>query len=290
MNDFFLTCEYDPESMRSLKDCSVIFYSNGFSLLETLQEEAAIHNIRIHCVYIRTKISLSEVIYKEEWSRYPLAIESPAVGRIYEFLVKSPVIRKLNLRFYFSTTEPSCYKDVRILSSLGFSSVIKIDGEKTDWEQLADLMIYALLNKKNHAEIHPFNYVCKNYKPQIRLDFDSVYFNDPVRFLHVNDHGKVFPKKEALTDLSMCIGNMDSLHSLREQDAYKLLKNKWSEFFLEPNKCASCRGWRICLGKYSKYIDTNPGCEDFFSEFLDTIETEKNLHEKRNQQKELWQP
>jgi hypothetical protein len=290
MKEFFLTCGYKPEMLKLLKGNAVVFYCNKFSALNSLRREADENEIHIHCVVIKNKTSLSDILFEEKWSGYPLAIDSPSMGRVHKFLIKTPVIRKLNVRFYFSTKEPSCYKEIRILSSLGFATALIIDGERTDWQQLTDLMTYALLNSGRHAEIHPFNYVSKYYHPHYRTNFDSVYFNDPERYLHMNTKGIIFLKREDLLHNINPCGDSGSIENIAENDAYINEKNKWFEFFLKPSRCASCKGWRICLGKYVNYLDSNPGCDGFFSEFIDAIELEKNIEKKNTPKEEQWQP
>jgi hypothetical protein len=290
MKEFFLTCDYNPGMLKLIKGKSVVFYCDDFSALKSLHRGTDKNKIHIHCIVINTNTSLSDILFQEEWSRYPLAIESPSMGRVYKFLSKVNVIRKLNVRFYFSTKEPSCYKDIRILSSLGYATALFIDGEKADWQQLTDLMTYSLLNSGRHAEIHPFSYVSKYYHPHSRTDFDSVYFNDPERYLHINSKGTVFLKREDLYhNINPCCDS-GSIEFIEENDAYINEKNKWFEFFLKPSRCASCKGWRICLGKYVKYLDSNPGCDSFFSEFIDAIELEKNIEKRSIPKEELWQP
>ena len=290
MKEFFLVCEYNPEILKLLKGYSVVFYSNYFSILNSLKNDVKANNIHIHSVAIKTNTSLADIIFEEKWNEYPLAIESLSLGRVYEFLVKTPVVRKLNIRFYLSTKESTCYKDVRILSSLGYPSSVIIEGERTDWKQLTDLMTYAFFNARKHAEIHPFNYISNYYNPNNRTNFNSVYFNDPERYLHINEKGNIFLNREDMLSNQNAVADLDSLHSIKELEAYINNKDKWFEFFLEPTRCASCKGWRICLGKYAKYLDSNPGCDTFFSEFIDSIEKEKTIREKRNQQLVLWQP
>jgi hypothetical protein len=290
MNNRILTCNVKKGILKQLEGNTVVLNSGDFSIFDTLRNDPDLTRVRMHCIYVTTSACLSDIMYEESWKAFPIAIESPSIGRVYEFLLKSPVIRKLNIRFYLSTTEPSCYTDARILSSLGFSTAVIIDGEKTDWKALTDLMIYALLNRKDHADILPFNYTCKHFRSHEKTDYNAVYFNDPGKYLHLDGEGGVHLKKEHTVNGSVPVCTIDAPEDIEQTDSYQAEMNKWSEFFISPTKCASCKGWRICLGKFKDHIETNPGCERFFSEFLDTIETERKIHDKRNQPEEVWQP
>ncbi len=290
MKRFFIVCDFKPEMLKLIKGNSVVFFSSNFSVLNSLRKNAEENDLHIHCVVIKNKINLSDILFEEKWDEFPLAIESPSLGRVHEFLKRTSIIRKLNVRFYLSTNKPNCYKDIRILSSLGYPTTIIIDGKTTDWQQLTELMTYGLLNTRRHAEIHPFDYISSYYHPNNRTNFASVYFNDPERYLHINKKGIVFLKREDLLSNKDPCGDLNSIETIEQQDIFKNEMNKWFEFFLKPSRCASCKGWRICLGKYVQYLDSNPGCENFFSEFIDTIEIEKKIEEKKIPAKVLWQP
>lgn len=286
----FLTCLYEPGTLKYLTGFSVVFYTRSFSILKTLKNEAHAADIHIHCVYIKSDIDLSEILFDESWKEYPIAIEAPSIGRIYKFLQKTPIIRKLNIRFYFSTKEPSSYKDIRILSSLGFLTTIFIDGERTEWDKLADLMIFSLLNVNKHAEIHPFDYLKNYYHPHNRTDFNAVYFNDPDRYLHLDKSGNLYLKRDPDLSVNELCGDLTTVDAIKDQPAYKNEKDKWYRFFLEPTRCACCKGWRICLGKYADFLSINPGCSDFFSELLDTIDLEDSIRRNKPVKMEIWQP
>ncbi|MBN2213041.1 MAG: hypothetical protein JW723_02250 [Bacteroidales bacterium] len=290
MAEHFLVCDYNPKILKRIRDRSVVFFLDSLSKLYDLESDARDHHIHIHCVIYETKKSLSDIIYKPEWSKFPIAIVSPSLGRLSSFLKMASVIKKLNIRFYFRTDYENCYRDIRILSSLGYYCAVIINGKTVNWEELTDLMTYALLNVVNHREILPFSYVTRYYHPQNRTDYGAVYFDDASRYIHLTGEGMLALSRKQMNSVNGILLELDKLDRITQEKAYKEYLYRWQEFFLEPTPCACCKGWRICLGKYADTIKDNPGCRDFFSEFLEAVDLHLKKRENTTKEEFIWQP
>ena len=140
MNNHFVVCAYEKSHIERIQNRSVVFQIDQLSQLSDLKDDCLKNHIHIHCISYKTTKSLSEINYKTEWEEFPMLIESPALGRVSNFLKMASVIRKLNIRFYISTGNPDCYKDIRILSSLGFHCALIFNGDTANWDEATELM------------------------------------------------------------------------------------------------------------------------------------------------------
>ena len=288
MSKHFIVTKYKPEIFGSLSNKSVVFYVDTIHQMESLKDHCRKHEIHLHCVYLKTKKNLSAINFSEQMEGFPLALESPGLGKLGNFLKMGEAIRRLNIRFYFSTDHPDCYKDIRILASLGYPCTLIISGKSADWEALTELMTYSLFNAVDHAEIYPFEYSAYYYDPQNQTDYSAVYFRDPSRYVHLVSEGKLafFPENRSSEE----IFGLKEFDSYEDNPAYEKIRYRWQEFFLQPTPCACCKGWRICLGKYRESIKTNPGCSDFFGEFLDMLDARKENNTITKPRENIWQP
>ena len=290
MNNHFIVCKFGETSFELLKGMAVVVIVDNLSGLSSVQSVLQKNNIHLHCIYYKSARPLSDIIYKEKWNEFPLLIESPGLGKVSNFLKMASVIRKLNIRFYFSTDNSSCYKDIRILSSLGYYATLIINGKTANWDEVEDLMTYSILNSVKHQDIDPFRYLLNYYHPQNRTDFGAVYFNDPTRYLHLTKEGKLSFFNLSADQNNVHTIDLDKIDQIDKDTTYNDYLYKWQQFFLEPTTCACCKGWRICLGKYSESIKTNPGCQNFFGEFLNVVEMKKHNNEIREVEDGVWQP
>ena len=290
MDKHFIVCKYTPAILKYLSNKSVVFHISSLSQLEELKKNCADHKIHIHCIVYKTTKYLSDIKFSEEWMDLPIAVNTVAIGKLNILLRIAPILKKLNIRFYFSTSNKNCYSDIRILASLGYCCTLKIDGTTADWDAITELMTYSILNVVKHAEIYPFEYVSHYYDPLIKTDFSAVYFEDPERYLHLTNDKKLtlIPQVNGEDD-TYCF-DLKDFDNITKKKEYLDFKYKWQEFFIKPTPCGCCKGWRICLGKYAKYIESNPGCSDFFGEFLDILDIQKQNDKITKPDDKIWQP
>lgn len=290
MDNHFIVCKYTPDILKDLNKKSVVFHVDNLSRLNEIKKNCADHNIHIHCIIYKTKKNLCDLNFSEEWSGFPIAIESASIGKLNMLLRMTPILGKLNIRFYFSTLNKNCYSDIRILASLGYCCTLKIDGDSAKWEAITDLMTYSILNVVRHAEIYPFDYVGYYYDTQIKTDYSAVYFEDPQRYLHLTKDKKLALTSHDKKENNLHYFDINEYDTIDEKKEYQDFIYNWQKFFLKPTKCGCCKGWRICLGKFEKYIDSNPGCSEFFGEFLDILDIQKQNNKITKPNDEIWQP
>jgi hypothetical protein len=165
---------------------------------------------------------------------------------------------------------PAAYRDLRILSSLLIPCGIVLREARPDWESLRELLSYAVYSQVPHAPIEPFHFVISNHASCKKIDFNSIYFDDPSRFLHIDKHGHVALSRKELDRGDHVLNDLERLGEIQNCPSYVYRLNAWRELFLKPNGCAYCPGWRFCLGKYEAFADNE--CQEFFNEWLEAAE------------------
>ncbi len=283
----FLVCPFDEQLLSALSGRSVVVRIDDIRELSRVEEVLERNRSHLHCLVIESDASVVSLRYQESWSHIPIALFSPELGRFRDLAGQLGVLRKLNLRVYLPSDRAASFASLRVLSSLGIESALVFSKEGLDWERVADLMTYALLGQRPRAGIAPFNYVASRYQHERRTDFGAVYFDDPHTYLHVGAGGCV-----ALSDADLKAGvylaeSVEELNNIENHQKFRAHEGRWREFFLKTDGCAYCPGWRICLGKHADTVERDPGCREFFAEFLDSVEQHQSLTSKG---KLVWQP
>jgi hypothetical protein len=264
-----------------------VVHTNDIDSVLKANEIVNKHN-ELHAILILSEQPFSSIPVAEAWTGIPLAIYVPRLGVFKEFITKIDLLRKLNLRTFFSSDNPNVTTESSILSSLGIACGIYFSDMPIHWERMIDLLHYAVYSQGNHAPIEPFQYLVSHYKPLSNTDFSSVYFNDPSRFLHINEKGQIaFTAEELRHGQYFCEG-VSSIANIASMQAYQERLNKWQEHFLEFSHCSSCPSWRVCQGKFSDTRNKDSGCRIFFENMLEAAEFYRKKTD--NLRGRIWQP
>ena len=288
MNSHILVCPADANLIKRLQGRTLVVRANDPENIPEVMQYSRIFQIHIHCLWMNTEMPMTSVLFQELWQDIPLAWYASCLGRFRDLAKQLLVLRKLNIRVYLPTTNQENYAAIRILSSLGINAALVLNERGQDWETISDLMTYALLGLVPHAPIEPFHYIASHYDLSQRTDFSSVYFNDPLRYLHLDEQGRVGVSQEALIAGDFVAQDINTLDEPEQCHDYIQQLEDWRSFFLKPEGCAYCQGWRVCLGKYEAFKEKNPGCVDFFVELMDTVEQYRSQNHDR--MKDIWQP
>lgn len=247
--------------------------------------------LQLHCLEIHAG-SLATVALRGEWQQIPIAVHAWTMGPFGEIARRLVLLRKLNLRVFLPAGRAENITALRILASLGVECAALLDGE-VDWELLTDLMTYALLGLVPHASIEPFQELATRYDPQRRTDYAAIYFDDPRRYLHLDREGRVALSRADLRGGRFVLQRPEEIDTIDEQPAYRAQLEAWREVFLQPDGCACCPGWRVCLGKFpaaaasAASAGSDAPCRAFFTEVLDVVEQHRAQADKS---KQVWRP
>jgi hypothetical protein len=286
----FIVVPDNDNLLQTLSGNSLVVKTEKISAIDSIIEKSKLFDFHIHAIWVKSRTSLSNITFNEHWKDTPIALHVNNIGIFHHFLMQMPLMRMLNLRIYMPLDEKQQFTDIRILSSLGLETAAIIPDENPDWESLNDLMVYALLNIRTHGNIAPFNYLAEKFDVHARNDYSSVYFDQPQQYLHVDEQGHI-----ALTNTALIGGNfvseqLSDLVNIEEHEDYKKYLHAWTEYFIQTTECSNCEGWRVCLGKFSKNLTINKGCKSFFTDFLNTLEKNRLIKEKKKNLKLVWQP
>jgi len=271
-----------------LKGREVAIRIESTELIDEMITLARQWGLHIHCLLVHSSVPVAHTDFRKVSPDIPLGLFAPTLGRFRDLVPRLQDLRKLNIRVYLPLDSEENFAGLRILSSLGIASAAIFQEVNNQWEKVSDLMTYALLGRVVHAQMDPFHYMAENYSADQRNDFSVVYLNDPARFVHVDDVGRIALSVEDLYNQEFVAKEIEDLDSFTASDEYQNRLEKWRRFFLRTDGCAYCEGWRICLGKFSEdHCKNNNGCVGFFKEFLEVIEQYQSL---KMQKKQLWQP
>lgn len=268
MSNHTIIIPFDENLLSKFRNNKIIVRTNAFNEIEKIFNSVEYKN-NLHAIWIEIDDILSSIAFSKEWAGIPLVIYGNDLGSFRNFIRIIDLFKKLNIQIFFPSNNPNTPTNLKILSSLGIYSGIWFGKEKIEWESIIDLMHYAIYNKAYHIPIEPFHYIASNYQMTRFLDFSSVYFNDPTKFLHVNSNEQIALTCSELTNGNFIADGLESINDIEENESYKNRLTSWQDFFLKEEGCAYCPSWRICLGKFSETSKDNSGCRDLFSDLID---------------------
>lgn len=287
MNNHIIVSPLDENLISRFAKRKFVVHTKNIDLVLKINETVNTHN-ELHAILILSEQPFSTIPVKEAWASIPLAVYAPRLGIFKEVVAKIDLLRKLNLRIFFPSDNPNLTTELSIISSLGIACGVYFKDISINWEHMIDLMHYAVYSQGNHAPIEPFQYIVSHYKPLSNTDFSPVYFNDPLKFIHIDDKGQIaFTAEELCHGHYFCEG-VSSIANMASMQAYEDRLHKWQEHFLEFSDCSSCPSWRVCQGKFSDTRDKDSGCRLFFSNMVEAAE----FYQKKtdNVRGRIWQP
>lgn len=225
----------------------------------------------LFCIIVESDRPLAEMEFDDRHQGIPLAVMAPSLGRFRDLARHLDRLCILNLRVYLPCDRPDNLTSLRILSSVGISCCADFRDGRTDWQSLADLATYAVLERAPHAAIEPFAFMAANYPACRYLDWGRVIFDDPRHFLHLDACGRVALTRAELAANRFVARSLNEIEAPAEFPPIRDRLRSWQRFFMDNHPCASCAGWRICLGKFSQDLTANAGCADFFTEMIDLV-------------------
>ncbi len=243
----------------------------------------------LFCVIVEVDRPLAEMEFYDRHQGIPLAVMAPSLGRFRDLARRLDRLRTLNLRVYLPCDHPDNLAGLRILSSVGIHCCADFRHGGTDWEALADLATYAVLERTPHAAMEPFAFMVAHYPTSHRLDWGRVIFDDPRYFLHLDGAGRVALSQAELAEGRFVAHNLSEIETPEEFPPIRERLRSWSHYFVDHHPCASCGGWRICLGKFSQDLAAKARCSEFFLEMIDLVRQHTAL-QVAPEARRIWQP
>jgi hypothetical protein len=285
MMEHIIVCPFDEKLLARFKKRKIVINTIDFSLIQNIFMEVRKYN-ELLAIKIQTDKSLSDISFREEWFNIPLAVYSPEFGNYKDLIQQLILLKKLNIRIFLSCKNESNYTGLRILSSLNISCGLFFDGEPANWDLLNDLMHYDIYSRIKHAPIEPFAWLASNYAPSEYTDFNSAYFNNPARYLHINEKGQIALTETDLTNNNFIDEGIDSLENIYRNKKYKDFLDSRYEIMLLMNECSFCEAFRICLSKFPDQVNKKDTCKKFFSDFIEAADF--YYSKKTKEENQVW--
>jgi hypothetical protein len=286
MNNLVIVCPYDEKLLNTFKQKTLVVRTDTTTHLREIQKEVNKFN-RLHAIKIETDIPFSALPFHEDWTRVPLAIWCGEFGEYKQLLSGLEIIRKLNARIYLSAMQEKNFLGLRILSSLKINCGLFSLEETSHWDSILDLMHYVIYSRLDQSAVEPFGWLSHHYDPTEYTDYSVVYFDDPSKYIHMNEREQI-----ALTHKDLLRGNfiaegINALNRIEENKMYVDFFNRRYDIMLEMNECAFCPAFRICLGKFADHNDKQHSCKVLFPEMLEALDYA--YLKRNNTQNRLWQ-
>jgi hypothetical protein len=241
------------------------------------------------CVIHDSKATLTGLELRDDWEGIPLALFVPELGKFRDLADKLQLLRKLKLRVYLFADRRDNLTALRVLSSVGIPGCAVLDDGVSDWEALSDLMTYAVLGPTPHAPVEPFAFIAHHYDPLRYTEWGSVCFDDPKRFWHLDDEGRVALSSRELREGVFIANDISEMKEPGDCPEYVKRLDLRQSFFLENDVCARCEAFRVCLGRFAPAGRNNGGCSAFFAEMMAVAEQHQSRQAQR-EEKAVWQP
>ena len=282
-----LVTPFDQAILSKLKGYRVVVKIEDDEQLHPFLDHLANNEINLHAVWVNTNKKLSEINLSDLLGSMPIALYVSEVGDLTEVIRKLPLLHQLNIKIFLDGSQSNNYEMLQVLSSLNVFCGLFFNKQEVYWEEFNDLIYYFLYSTARHAPIEPIHYIAENYSPDKKIDFNSIYFNDTNKFLHIDADENIALKSQYLVENNFITKGFDKLHEISTMDEYQAELNRWQDFFINNAHCSVCEAWRICLGKFS--YDMSEECSKTFIEILDGVEKTKRNSEMNRMKKNIWQ-
>lgn len=281
--EHILVIDYPGTLIEKFRSKALVVRTSDLSLLPEIAHKVGEHN-KLHCIQVILKGKLTDIPVNESWNSIPISFFVPEFGDIGTFIRKAGLWRQLSARVFLSSANPANFGHLQLIASLGVDCGIWFDQGHIDWQAANDLLHYAIYGKVPHGTIEPFVYLVDHYQPTRTTDFSAVYFNDPGRYCYVDPEGRLAMTAGKLARKEF-IGTLQDLGNIEQLAGYQDVTNAIQEAFLNQGQCTRCPSWRICLGKFEKMVEANPGCTEFFQDVMEAAEfVQQNANDHRRKE------
>jgi hypothetical protein len=268
MNDQIIVCNFYPELISKFSNRSFVIRTDNSESVSQINKFFNGNN-SLYVIWLDLISDLSTIAIDETWKDIPLAIYSKGIGVFTDLMIKLDFFKSHKIIVFLPSTSPECYTELKILASLGVNCGMVFNHQLLQWSKISDIMHYSVYTQTKHAIIEPFHYITLNYQPSQLLDFDNIYFNNPEKFIHLDDKGNIALTYQKLLKGEFISNEIDDLSRINELEPFIQYIESWHKHFLDTKGCGYCQAWRICLGKFHDHAN---GCAQFFCEMLEAAD------------------
>jgi len=289
MNSLTIVSPYNAELLNRVKGQVVTIIVRDPNSICMASADVVQSGNELGQIILETDLALEDIPFVNDWKELPLVVRTTSFGKFRNLVKKLDLLRGLDLRVYLPCSDRDNFANLRILSSVGIRCGVTFHADAVDWEALADLMTYALLERIPHAPIEPFQFVAERYTPGGSVDWGPVYYDDPKSFVHLDVEGRVALSPGELEKKEFIAPDYSTVDKAILSAAIERRLQTWRQHFLENRTCARCEAWRVCLGKFDPGRKEAAGCVTFFSEMMDVVEQFQSMMV-RPDGRSTWRP
>ena len=230
--------------------------------------------------------SLSEISLLDSWPNIPIILYCNGLGSTNKVLDMMPIIRKLPLKCFMPAADDN-YVGIKILSSLGVDTGLLLNNSENpvNTEKFLDLVSYACVSPMRHAPIEPFDYIWRNLGHDNNLDFSTVYFENPYKYVHSDANGNTAYNHNSLLNGEYG-GHREAILKTPTQYEEEYKNRYYYSHVLALDKCSKCAAFKICN---RKLCDMFEDCESVMREVYDLCELRDSIERKANEGGEICQ-
>ena len=154
MNFKTYVCAHSRALLERIHNRAVAVRLNDSEHVTDAAEDVALSRNELVSVIVESPLPMESIGFQKDWGKIPVTLICPSLGRFRNLARRFDLLRELNVKIFL----PWCKENLlglQILASLGISCGIAIADDEPDWDSLADLMTYALLERVPHAPIEP---------------------------------------------------------------------------------------------------------------------------------------
>lgn len=240
----------------------------------------------VFCVWLDAPLmSLSDLRLEALNESIPIVAHVYSLGDIFRLLSSIDTLRRLSLRVFFSSSCDENFSSIKLLSSLGVDTGLLFDALHIDDERFLDLASYSLLGQVPHASIEPFDYIWRNIQQDKNLDFDTVFFVNPQKYIYANENLDFSLTRQDLQD-KRYIGNLNQIKEIDFDTETKFKFDGYYNHFFTLDSCSKCPSFKVC-NKASQDMFKN--CQVVFASVFEYAEIRDGLERQNNNPKVLCQ-
>ena len=240
----------------------------------------------IFCVWVDAPLmSLSDLKIEALNESIPIVVHVYSLGDTFKLLSSIDSFRRLSLRVFLSSSSDENFSSIKLLSSLGVDTGLLFDALHIDDERFLDLASYSLLGQVPHASIEPFDYIWRNIQQDKNLDFDTVFFVNPQKYIYVNENLDYSLTRQDLQN-KRYIGNLNLLKEIDFNIETKIKFDGYYSHFFTLDSCSKCPSFKVC-NRASQ--DKFKNCQNVFASVFEYAEIRDGLERQNNNPKELCQ-
>lgn len=163
-----------------------------------------------------------------------------------------------HITYLFPTDTPNLVTLLKVLSSCGYKSGMRLDHEKAiDKDDFVELATYSYLSPVSHAQIEPFGFIQQEIRDKVRyVDINKFYFNAPDTFVHVAIDGGIYLKCEFPKLHKRLCNSLEEFSQINYSDiSMEYKKLRFYNHFDAEDDCCKCANFKICAGFYKIWFE-----------------------------------